>query len=62
MSKSFALACDCGYEVKGTDPRKVEAQMWHHALDKHLDGLKTMSVNKLMDVMKGWDKTFAAQK
>lgn len=62
MSKSLAITCNCGHECKGTDARKVEAAMWHHAIDKHLDGLKTMSVDKLTDVMKGWDKAFASQR
>jgi hypothetical protein len=62
MSKTLTIACDCGYESKGTDARKVEAQMWRHALDKHLDGVKGMSVEKLTDAMKGWDKTFASQR
>jgi hypothetical protein len=62
MSKTLAIICNCGHEVKGTDARKVEAEMWHHALDKHLDGLKSMSVEQLTDVMKGWDKTFASQR
>lgn len=62
MSKALSIVCNCGYESKGTDARKVEAQMWCHALDKHLDGLKTMTVDKFADVMKGWDKTFASQR
>jgi hypothetical protein len=36
--------------------------MWHHAVKDHLDMVKGMSADQFADIMKGWDKQFAAQK
>jgi predicted small metal-binding protein len=62
MAKSYSIACNCGHEVKGNDPREVEAAMWHHAIHDHTDMVKGMTVGQLEGIMKGWDKEFAAQK
>lgn len=61
MAQSYAISCNCGYEVKGQDIRMIEAEMWHHAIRDHLDMVKAMPVDQLAGLMKSWDKTFAAQ-
>jgi hypothetical protein len=44
------LSCDCGFNVKGENPTVVEAKMWHHAIQDHLDMLQSMSEEQLV----GW--------
>lgn len=61
MEKSYALSCDCGHEVRGDDRRAVEAGMWHHAVHDHDDKVKAMSVDQFTDILKGWDRQFAAK-
>ncbi|MBI4021426.1 MAG: hypothetical protein HY369_04220 [Candidatus Aenigmarchaeota archaeon] len=46
------IKCDCGYVAKGSDPHKVEAETWHHALKTHEDMLKKMGVEQLARVLK----------
>lgn len=62
MQKSYSLTCNCGHEVKGTDPRAIEAEMWHHAIQDHTEMVKSMSVEQFTEIMKGWDRQFAAAK
>ena len=59
---NYAITCDCGEEVKGTDQRQVEAEMWHHAIRDHSAMVKEMSVDQITGLMKGWDQKFATQK
>jgi hypothetical protein len=58
----YAITCNCGHKEIGQDTRTVEARMWHHAVKDHLDMVKGMSADQFADIMKGWDKQFAAQK
>lgn len=51
-----SLACDCGFTVKNEDHYKVEAQMWHHAVQEHLDMLKQMTPEQLEAWLKNKDK------
>jgi hypothetical protein len=45
------LSCDCGFTVKDENPTTVvEAKMWHHAIQDHIDMLKSMSEEQLV----GW--------
>jgi hypothetical protein len=44
------LSCDCGFTVKDGNPTVVEAKMWHHAIQDHIDMLKSMSEEQLV----GW--------
>lgn len=60
MEKTYTLACNCGHEVKGEDPRTVEAAMWHHAIHDHEEMVKSMNVDQFTDIMKGWDRQFSA--
>lgn len=62
MEKTYALSCNCGHEIKGADPRAVEAGMWHHAIHDHEEMVRSMSVEQFADIMKDWDRQFAAHR
>ena len=57
----YSIICNCGHEVKGTDRRMVEAEMWHHAIHDHLALVQTMSAEQLVEIMRGWDRQFDSQ-
>ena len=58
----FSLVCNCGYETKGPDRYMVEAQMWQHAMGNHLEQLKGMKTEQIVQWLKDKDKTLASQK
>ncbi|MBP1965899.1 hypothetical protein [Paenibacillus aceris] len=41
------LSCNCGFNVTDENKYKVEATMWHHAIQDHSEMLKSMSVEML---------------
>lgn len=41
------LSCDCGFSASDESKYKVEATMWHHAIQNHGELLKSMSVDML---------------
>ncbi|MET3697793.1 hypothetical protein SAMN05877753_104332 [Bacillus oleivorans] len=44
------LTCNCGFTVKNEDPSVAEAKMWYHAIDDHIEMLKSMTEEQLV----GW--------
>ena len=58
--KTYLITCNCGHELKGDDRRRVEAEMWHHAIHDHPNMVDNLSVEQLTAIMKGWDKEFDA--
>jgi len=50
------LSCNCGFSVTDTNSYKVEAHMWHHAIQDHADMLKSMSVDMLEQWLKNKDE------
>lgn len=57
----YSITCNCGWKLKDTDRRMVEAKMWHHAVHDHADMIKGMSIEQFADIMKSWDKKFNSQ-
>jgi hypothetical protein len=55
----YVIQCECGKEVSGTDRRRVEAEMWHHAIHDHEDMVRNMTVDQFTEIMNGWDKKFS---
>lgn len=41
------LSCNCGFAVTGDNKFKVEAEMWHHAIQDHGEMLQSMTVEML---------------
>jgi predicted small metal-binding protein len=55
-----SLSCNCGFSVENEDRYKVEAAMWHHAIQDHSDMLKSMTIEHLEEWLKNKDKQLAA--
>ena len=58
----YSLSCDCGYKTEGKDRYVVEATMWKHAMNEHMDQLKGYSVGQIVMWLKDKDKTLNSQK
>ncbi|MBV7506629.1 hypothetical protein KW850_15295 [Bacillus sp. sid0103] len=54
------LSCNCGFTVENADRYKVEAVMWHHAIQDHADMLKSMNVEMLEEWLKNKDNQLAS--
>ncbi|MBI2451862.1 hypothetical protein HYV50_02155 [Candidatus Pacearchaeota archaeon] len=57
----YSVTCNCGHEVKGEERRKVEAEMWRHAIQDHAEMVKNMSAEQFTKIMREWDEKFASQ-
>jgi predicted small metal-binding protein len=51
-----SLTCNCGFSAENNDRYKVEASMWHHAIQDHADMLKSMTVEQLEQWLVNKDK------
>ncbi|MBD0384010.1 hypothetical protein [Paenibacillus sedimenti] len=54
------LSCNCGFAVKDANRYKVEATMWHHAIQDHADMLKSMTVEQIEQWLMNKDKQLDA--
>lgn len=54
------LSCNCGFSVTDENKYKVEAQMWHHAIQDHGDMLKSMTVEMLEQWLMNKDEQLKA--
>ena len=55
-----SLSCNCGFTVENADRYKVEAAMWHHAIQDHSEMFKSMTVVMLEKWLKNKDEQLAA--
>lgn len=54
------LSCNCGFNVTDENKYKVEAAMWHHAIQDHGDMLKSMTVEMLEQWLQSKDEQLKA--
>lgn len=54
------LSCNCGFKVTDENKYKVEAAMWHHAIQDHSDMLKSMTVDMLEQWLMSKDEQLKA--
>jgi hypothetical protein len=54
------LSCTCGFKIADENKYKVEAVMWHHAIQDHTDMLKSMTVDMLEQWLMNKDEQLKA--
>lgn len=54
------LSCNCGFQITDANKYKVEAAMWHHAIQDHTDMLKSMTVDMLEQWLMNKDEQLKA--
>lgn len=57
-----SLSCNCGFTVENENRSVVEAKMWFHAIQDHMEMLKEMTEEQIVEWLKGTHKQLGLAK